>query len=97
MNSDLVLFYDGCHKIYYCQSSDTERIAEMRGYGYEVETGDFWGSLKDKWQQSCGLRFVQPADTYDNEAPQIEQGKSNKLHSLSGLRKQLKEYYGYTA
>lgn len=69
---DLVLFFDGCHKIYYAQRSDTEAINQMLGYGYEVIDGNFIENLNRLWDTSCGLRFIEPANL-DPALPTVEQ------------------------
>ena len=45
--------FDGCHKIYICESVEDERDARDAGYElYPIE------ELEDAYKNSCGLRFI---------------------------------------
>ena len=90
---NLILFFDGCHKIYYAERGDTATIDQMQEYGYDVIDGDFENNLRDRWDSSCGLRFVQPADL-DGDKPEVKQG-SDDADCLDWLIADLRERYGY--
>lgn len=94
MNNNLVLFYDGCHKIYYAERTDRPTIDMMTGYGYEVIDGDFNKNLTELWEQSCGLRFVEPADL-DFSKPHISQ--TDPARAMQGFKTKLSRYYGKEA
>lgn len=89
MNNDLVLFFDGCHKIYYAHGDDCATIDQMISYGYEAIVGNFSKNLAELWRKSCGLRFVEPAD-FDSKKPRVEQFK---VGGLRGFRTILSNYY----
>ncbi len=45
--------YDGCHKIYLCESKADEAAATLSGYDiYPIK------QLEEKFQDSCCLRFI---------------------------------------
>lgn len=45
--------FDGCHKIYVCESKRDEADAEDAGYAVlPIE------ELEETYQRSCGLRFI---------------------------------------
>lgn len=88
--NDLILFFDGCHKIYYADRNDFETVQKMRGYDYEVIDGDFEDNLNGLWAQSCMLRFVQPADL-DRNKPEVEQGHDELPDDFI---MKLENYYG---
>ncbi len=54
------MYWDGCHKIYL--SMDDEDVAKMKEYGYEYHTPNL-ELLKEWFDQSCGLRFVNAVHT----------------------------------
>lgn len=89
MNDNLVLFFDGCHKIYYCELSDTDTIEKMKEYSYEPITGDFSKNLADLWRKSCPLKFVDHAD-FEAGAPTVPQCELSKMR---GFRTRLSDYY----
>lgn len=89
MNSNLILFYDGCHKIYYAERTDEATIGQMKGYGYDVIDGNFGASLKELWRKSCSLRFVEPANL-DFSHPHISQFQAG---GLRGFRTILRDYF----
>ena len=47
--------YDGCHKMYICESEAD--VETMRGYGYEYILPI--ANLPQVWESSCPLRFIQ--------------------------------------
>lgn len=49
--------WDGCHKIYVCESQDD--IDVMPRLGYEIYD---MGELESIWAKSCPLRFIDSAD-----------------------------------
>lgn len=86
---DLVLFFDGCHKIYYAESSDTKTITKMNEYGYPtIKPDNFTKELRELWSVSCSLRFVQHAN-FDPKAPQIYQFQKG---GMRGIIKDLKQW-----
>ena len=51
--------YDGCHKIYLIENEENLKSAKASGYGiYPIE------ELEEKFNSSCGLRFI---NTWDLE------------------------------
>ena len=45
--------FDGCHKIYVCETEADEDTAEAGGYGiHPIE------ELPNAWERSCPLRFI---------------------------------------
>ena len=87
--NNVILFFDGCHKIYYAERTDRQTIDEMRGYGYEVIDGDFSQNLAELWRKSCPLKFVEPANL-DFSQPHINQFETIELQVFET---QLKKYY----
>lgn len=75
--TELVLFYDDCHKIYYAKADDQKTIDQMTGYGYTTITGDFRKNLDELWAKSCPLRMIDPADL-DFKQPSVPQGHSGQ-------------------
>ena len=71
------MHWDGCHKIYL--SMDAERVTQSEAWGYETHEPDF-DKLRDWFDQSCSLRFVQaayamtgdPNNGYDSLIAQFE-------------------------
>lgn len=61
--------WDECHKIYLLM--DDEQVVLMRQYGYEpylitkdqMDDGDMFDLVKEWYDQSCSLRFVQAVET----------------------------------
>ena len=49
--------YDGCHKIYLLK--DKRQVAKAESHGYEIHPIEL---LQDKWDESCGLRFISTWD-----------------------------------
>jgi hypothetical protein len=45
--------FDGCHKLYVCETQDDVDDAESNGYDIHPI-----GRLPDLWRQSCSLRFI---------------------------------------
>jgi hypothetical protein len=66
----MILFYDGCHKIYYANEDEHETIGKMVSYEYDpIHTAgveQFEATVRDLYEGSCGLRFIHPADLSDN-------------------------------
>lgn len=53
----LAVAYDGCHKIYICETeADIERMKEL---GYQINE---MSELEDIYNKSCSLRFIDSAD-----------------------------------
>ena len=67
----MILFYDGCHKIYYARGNDKETIRQMLSWDYEIICGNA-AVMQELWENSCSLRFIQHAN-FDKEGPQIYQ------------------------
>lgn len=79
---NLVLFFDGCHKIYYCEASDQKTIDQMTEYGYEtIKPEKFGKELRELWASSCSLRFVSHA-SFDPKAPQVFQFQKGGLRGF---------------
>lgn len=69
--------FDGCHKIYVLM--DDKQVEQTRSYGYgtdegsflltkpEVSEGEMFETVKDWFEGSCGLRFIDAVST-DPEA-----------------------------
>jgi len=62
--------WDNCHKIYILM--DTEQVKLMRGYGYdtlitneEMNPDDMLDKVKEWYEGSCSLRFIQAVSTND--------------------------------
>ena len=75
--------WDGCHKIYVLM--DDEQVAKMIEYGYEpiialadITPVEASGLIRDWYEESCWLKFVQAVRTDSNGSPDftdlIEQG-----------------------
>lgn len=64
--------FDGCHKIYLLKTEDEKDQCE--GLDYEVYK---LSSLKDIYEDSCPLRFIQDWDT--SETPLVRQGQKAKF------------------
>lgn len=45
--------YDGCHKVYLCESD--KDIEEAEGFMYEIHEAF---ALPEIWRRSCDLRFI---------------------------------------
>lgn len=48
--------YEGCHKIYICESKADELM--MVGYGYEIYPLE---NIEQIYDNSCGLKFIENA------------------------------------
>jgi hypothetical protein len=81
--------FDGCHKIYILM--DDEQMSEMKLIGYDpllsaedCTTSEMLDTVRDWYEDSCGLRFVQAIHT-NHEDPNagfvslIEQGAEDDL------------------
>lgn len=90
MENKLVLFFDGCHKIYFAEADDQATIAKMNGYGYEtIKPEKFGQELRELWAVSCSLRFVQHA-AFDPKAPEVFQFQKGGLgHIIADLKQWL--------
>ena len=62
--------WDNCHKIYLLM--DSEQVELMRGYGYdpiitnqEMNPDDMLDKVKEWYEDSCSLRFIQAVSTND--------------------------------
>lgn len=81
--------FDGCHKIYVLM--DDEQMSEMKLIGYDplLSAEDYTASemletVKDWYEDSCGLRFVQAIHTNHDDpnagfVSLIEQGADDDL------------------
>lgn len=88
-HNNLILFFDGCHKIYYATRSDMTTIDQMKEWSYKVIDGDFSENIDYLWANSCCLRFVEPADL-DPCKPCVTQFQKG---GLKGFRTKLHNYY----
>jgi hypothetical protein len=77
--NEFVVFFDGCHEIYYAWIGDTKTIADMRERGWDDEDmiipnfhQDVRYIMMECWDMSCPLRFVQPANL-DDKLPTLRQ------------------------
>jgi hypothetical protein len=76
--------WDECHKIYLLM--DDEQVVQTRQYGYdtiitkdEMSDGDMFDKVKEWYNSSCSLKFVQAVETTypdanDGFTTLIEQG-----------------------
>jgi hypothetical protein len=71
--------WDTCHKIYLLM--DNEQVEVMRGYGYdplitseEADPYAMFEILKNWYDDSCGLKFIQAVSTETGFESLIEQG-----------------------
>lgn len=87
--NNLVLFFDGCHKIYYAKADDKATIDNMVDNGYAIYRDNFSKDLAELWRDSCSLRFVSPADL-DFSQPHINQFEAR---AMRGFRTRLKNYF----
>jgi hypothetical protein len=55
--SEMPLAWDGCHKIYFCQSG--KDVKEAKDLGYEMHLPS---EIHDIWNKSCFLKFAHPWD-----------------------------------
>lgn len=60
--------YEGCHKIYICE--DARDIRKMKKYGYDILP---IASLREVYEGSCSLRFIDNAKLTTVYAPQCEE------------------------
>ena len=63
--------YDGCHKIYICETPNDIRDAMENGY--EVHNIE---ELPEYWEKSCPLRFI---NSWDLEVTYVEQCEKAKF------------------
>jgi hypothetical protein len=64
--------FDTCHKIYVLM--DTEQVAKMREYEYDLiitseeqTPSQMLDTLKEWFEKSCWLRFIQAVETHEDE------------------------------
>lgn len=64
--------FDTCHKIYVLM--DDEQMAQMKEYGYdplissaEMNPSEMLATVKQWYEDSCGLRFVDAVRTVDGD------------------------------
>lgn len=62
--------YDGCHKIYICETN--EEIQEMKEFGYEIKE---MNELLITFIESCELKFIYKANLKDGKHQIIAQGE----------------------
>lgn len=86
--NNLVLFFDGCHKIYFAEITDQATIDQMKEYGYPVMSNNFSKDLDECWRASCSLKFVEHA-AFDPKAPKVYQFQKG---GLRGFRTNLKQW-----
>ena len=60
--------YDGCHKIYICEDPEDRKM--MVEYGYELYP---LKDLKDAYESSCSLRFIENAKLTKTYVAQFEE------------------------
>lgn len=58
------IMFDGCHKIYVINSPDypDSRLYKTNVWLTEGNRGEALDTLKQWWEESCGLRFIQQID-----------------------------------
>ena len=62
--------YDGCHKIYIIETD--KNLEEAINYGYNIYD---ISEIKEKYNESCGLRFIQNWDLNKYYVRQFENAK----------------------
>lgn len=62
--------YDGCHKIYLIE--DTDDLKEAKGIGYDIYDIEL---LKETYDDSCSLRFINNWKLTEQIVPQFETAK----------------------
>lgn len=62
--------YDGCHKIYLIE--DTDDLKEAKGIGYDIYDIKL---LKETYDDSCSLRFIDNWKLTEQIVPQFETAK----------------------
>ena len=65
--------FDNCHKIYLV-NTDLEK-AKLTEYGYDFFPIE---GIKEAYERSCSLRFIQDMTTFDNIVEQFEPAKFRK-------------------
>ena len=65
--------YDGCHKIYLIE--DTDDLKEAKDIGYDIYNIE---SLKETYDDSCSLRFINNWKLTEQIVPQFETAKFEK-------------------
>ena len=64
--------YDGCHKIYICESQSDEE--EALSFGYKIIEIKY---LKKVWESSCPLRFIKNWELTTQYVLQFEDAQFN--------------------
>lgn len=62
--------YDGCHKIYLIE--DTDDLKEAKDIGYDIYDIEL---LKETYDDSCSLRFIDNWKLTEQIVPQFETAK----------------------
>ena len=62
--------YDGCHKIYLIE--DTDDLKDAKGIGYDIYDIEL---LKETYDDSCSLRFINNWKLTEQIVPQFETAK----------------------
>lgn len=65
--------YDGCHKIYLIE--DTDDLKEAKDIGYDIYDIKL---LKETYDDSCSLRFINNWKLTEQIVPQFETAKFEK-------------------
>lgn len=60
--------FEGCHKIYICESEDDEE--KMKSYGYDIYPIE---DLPEIWERTCSLRFINNANLDKTYVAQFEE------------------------
>ena len=62
--------YDGCHKMYICETADD--MNQLEEYGYELLP---IAELPSKYRESCSLRFIYSADLMTQYCEQFQNAR----------------------
>ena len=86
--------FDGCHKIYICNTADeTKKMIDLEYDIYPIE------DLPEIWAESCPLRFIHSADLQTTYVPQCEDARFEGFDSVKETCKRAlfieTERYGY--
>ena len=87
---NIILYFDGCHKLYYVHASDTATIHSMSDRGWEPSDMFPLDALKTFWEASCPLRLVSPA-SLDEDMPSIPQFEEDV--DIPAFIEQVRSYY----
>lgn len=69
--------YDGCHKIYLCDTPD--KVTEMANMGYDII---HVSRLAEVWKDTCWLRFISPASL--DRPDYVKQGDDEPVIEYDG-------------